>query len=339
MDWRAIVGVTALIVAFAPTASALFRQPPADGPPELGPYPESSSHIPTDEDEFLTAGPEVWAELVPLPEDGPVVWEGCSKTTPSTASLSAPALQGSLDPGDGTHRRCLSTASDASPASRPATSSFGVAPGRATSDTDPDRTASTASVAGSSWIAIGPSASPDTGPVAAAAITGLAGLAAWILYRRLSRDELLDNELRRRIRDLLDEEPGATAATIADRLDVHYETVRHHLRMLDEFDEIDEREFGSTHRYFPNHGRYSARDRTLLAACRDDSRRRLLETLADGDGRSSGALAEAADLARSTTSHHLSRLRDDGLVKRRRDGRRVIYELADGVRGRLSRIV
>lgn len=209
--------------------------------------------------------------------------------------------------------------------------STGVAPDRAR---QPDRSAGTASdgqteVAPTGWTR------EATPPSHVPVVAGLIALAAWILYRRLTRDRVLDNDLRRRVRDLVDDAPGVTAARIADELDVHYDTVRHHLRVLDEFDEIRVDRFGSTRRYFPNHGRYTADDRALLAALRVEPRRRALETLARDGGLSSGELAEAIGVAPSTASHHLAELEAAGLVERTRDGRSVRCELTQAAKAGL----
>jgi DNA-binding transcriptional ArsR family regulator len=42
-----------------------------------------------------------------------------------------------------------------------------------------------------------------------------------------------------------------------------------------------------------------------------------------------GELAEAADLNQSTVSQHLTRLRRDGILATRREGKSVYYHLAD----------
>jgi DNA-binding transcriptional ArsR family regulator len=67
----------------------------------------------------------------------------------------------------------------------------------------------------------------------------------------------------------------------------------------------------------------------LLALLGDRTRLALLHALTGGEADVS-TLTEACGAARPAVSQHLARLRLAGLVDTRKDGRRVIYSLADG---------
>ena len=62
----------------------------------------------------------------------------------------------------------------------------------------------------------------------------------------------------------------------------------------------------------------------VFNAVAEPQRRAILEFLA-GDERSVGDIVDALELAQPSVSKHLRVLRDVGLVRTRRDGRRVIY--------------
>lgn len=66
----------------------------------------------------------------------------------------------------------------------------------------------------------------------------------------------------------------------------------------------------------------------LFRTLGDASRVRILAMLAGGPTHV-GALAEAADISESAVSHHLRYLRQMRLVRARKDGRYVYYELDD----------
>jgi rhodanese-related sulfurtransferase/DNA-binding transcriptional ArsR family regulator len=66
---------------------------------------------------------------------------------------------------------------------------------------------------------------------------------------------------------------------------------------------------------------------TIGKAMANPSRLELLDLLAQGP-RSVEALADAAELGISTCSAHLQTLREAGLVRTRRDGKRIYYSLA-----------
>ena len=63
-----------------------------------------------------------------------------------------------------------------------------------------------------------------------------------------------------------------------------------------------------------------------LRALADDSRRTMLETLADGPA-TAGELAALLPIARPGVSRHLRVLREAGLVEVREEGQRRIYSL------------
>ena len=66
-------------------------------------------------------------------------------------------------------------------------------------------------------------------------------------------------------------------------------------------------------------------------ALADPTRRRIIESLADGES-AFGDLADQFDMSRPAVSQHLKVLREAGLVRVRKDAQRRIYRLdADGL--------
>lgn len=61
----------------------------------------------------------------------------------------------------------------------------------------------------------------------------------------------------------------------------------------------------------------------------DEATEAIMTRLADEGPASGGDLADALDRDPSTISHHLSRLEDEGLVERERDGRTVRNDLSE----------
>lgn len=59
----------------------------------------------------------------------------------------------------------------------------------------------------------------------------------------------------------------------------------------------------------------------------------------DPDACNVGELADAVDVAPSTTSHHLKELEAAGLIERRREGRRLLCRVDPGVLERLRSIL
>ena len=67
----------------------------------------------------------------------------------------------------------------------------------------------------------------------------------------------------------------------------------------------------------------------LMGALASTTRIRALFALLEVSELSAGDLAKAVGMSASATSHQLRVLRDLGLVKRRREGQRIYYALAD----------
>jgi DNA-binding transcriptional ArsR family regulator len=74
----------------------------------------------------------------------------------------------------------------------------------------------------------------------------------------------------------------------------------------------------------------------VFQALGDKTRISLMELLSGGE-MSVTALCNKLKLPQSSTSHHLSLLRLGGLVKNRREGKRVFYSIADLTKHRLGK--
>ena len=61
-------------------------------------------------------------------------------------------------------------------------------------------------------------------------------------------------------------------------------------------------------------------------ALSDPTRRRILELLSDHD-RTAGEIADAFDISKPSISHHLSTLKNAGLILDERRGQNIIYSL------------
>jgi len=67
-----------------------------------------------------------------------------------------------------------------------------------------------------------------------------------------------------------------------------------------------------------------------LKAMSDKTRREILNMLKDGD-MTAGDIAARFSMTQATVSHHLSVLKDGGLVTDRRNGKYIFYELSTSV--------
>ena len=68
-------------------------------------------------------------------------------------------------------------------------------------------------------------------------------------------------------------------------------------------------------------------DDELWSAVGDPSRRRVLDVLVRGGEASASALAEKVPVSRQAVSKHLGVLEDVGLIRRRKQGREVLFQV------------
>lgn len=184
---------------------------------------------------------------------------------------------------------------------------------------------------------------PDLGLPLDLAVTITAGAALAAvplirLYRRLDREELLDNPLRDRIYETIREEPGATAADVADTVDTSYHGARYHLDLLAEFEMVTKHRIEGSIRYaLAEEGDPESVRRAAVVS--EPRRASIVRALIDDDGLSTSEIARRADIAPATASHHLDRLQETGLVTKERDGVAVRHYIDEAAVADMPRAV
>lgn len=157
-------------------------------------------------------------------------------------------------------------------------------------------------------------------PVMVLVVTAITLSAATIvLYRRVSRDEILDNDLRSAILDLVEDEPGISPTEIAGELDVVTNTVIYHARILTETDYISTERSGQRTQYFVQ-GAADRRAVEMLAMLRRDAKRDVLVAARREPGLSISGLARRLGKHRSTVKRHVDDLVEADVLVAEPDG-------------------
>jgi predicted transcriptional regulator len=144
----------------------------------------------------------------------------------------------------------------------------------------------------------------------------------------------ITHETREAIYDHLLSEPGTYVSAFTDlpTVSAALGTVRYHLRVLEREGLIRSEKMRGKRRFFP----VGTDPDALSLALESESTSAILEALAESADTVSG-LADRIDRDPSTVSYHLSRLEEDGLVERERDGQAKINRLAPDVERVLER--
>jgi DNA-binding MarR family transcriptional regulator len=189
------------------------------------------------------------------------------------------------------------------------------------------------------------------GSVAGAVVAGAAtsvGLTAWFwpaqrtgllapLFSRLQRPRALDHRLRNDLMALVEQQPGIHVLEMCRRLGRPRGTVQHHVRKLEQLGLLVTH---AAHGYVCCYPRRGAAERQAAtdALLKSDATRRVLAAVVAAPGRTGTQLADELGLTRQTLHHHVSRLRQAGLVVADEAAGRVLrLRPSDGASALLAR--
>ena len=148
--------------------------------------------------------------------------------------------------------------------------------------------------------------------------------AALPFYTRLKKPEILDNDVRNAIYDIIRGSPGISARAVQRESELSWGTVVYHLRQLERHHLVVSRTLGRTRNYYENHGKYKGMEVQL--ACLQSPRALTLARLVLREpGMTQEALAEASGYPQPTTSYYVRKLKQAGLVEEHREGRYARY--------------
>lgn len=158
---------------------------------------------------------------------------------------------------------------------------------------------------------------PTTDPGQALSITvylaPLSGLVAFLLYRRLTRDEVLDNELRSRILKIVTDEPGTTPSDLTDTLDVSIAGVLYHVRVLVKHDYLLARRADGRITLFAK-GANDRDEHDLFSSMQSRAKRAVLDVVFENPGIGLSEAARRLDKDPSTVKYHADALIERGLI-------------------------
>ncbi|GEM_PF-3637282 len=144
------------------------------------------------------------------------------------------------------------------------------------------------------------------------------------LYTRLRQPEILDNDVRNRIYDIIRANPGISARAVHRESEQSWGTVVYHLRQLERHNLVVSRTMGRTRNYYENHGKYKGMEAQL--ACLQAPRAlTLARVILDNPGATQEQLVEKSGYPQPTTSYYVRKLRKAGLIDEAREGRYVRY--------------
>jgi DNA-binding transcriptional ArsR family regulator len=185
------------------------------------------------------------------------------------------------------------------------------------------------------YLAVGPREQDFSRAAMAAGGLALgAALAAWQsqglrllaapLYARVAPEELLDNDVRRRVHDHVRAHPGSDVKDTAQACLVSWSTAAYHLHRLEREGLLLSRRSGRSKRFFLNGAQPPARAEAI-GALRNPTSLAIARLVAEQPGLMQKEIAARLALPASTVSWHMRRLRELGVVREERRWRRAEY--------------
>lgn len=162
------------------------------------------------------------------------------------------------------------------------------------------------------------------------------GLASTSLLLALYETNPLENEVRKRVYEQVQEFPGLHLSELARNVEVDTNHAKYHLRVLEDRNLITSVRTDGYWRFYPreegqhfNRDLIDAQDKEVLSLLRRNVPFRITVFLLEHGEGYNQQFAEAADVSPSTSKYHLDKMDDAGMLDQRTEGRSVVYELED----------
>jgi DNA-binding MarR family transcriptional regulator/protocatechuate 3,4-dioxygenase beta subunit len=146
----------------------------------------------------------------------------------------------------------------------------------------------------------------------------LIGLLLIPLYTKIKREKVMDHFVRGRIFEYISQNPGVNYSAIKKRFNLTNGTVTYHLSMLERQDFIRSKHDGIYKRYFRNGSGAKLSDVEPMSV-----QLSIAKLVRERPGLTQKEIAKRVGSSKQLVSYHIRRMRDEGLLETRREGRSV----------------
>ena len=139
-------------------------------------------------------------------------------------------------------------------------------------------------------------------------------------FKRVSRNNILENSSRRMIYSCVTENPGIQLSDLKRSTGFSYKNLTYHLNVLTNFHLITSEECRNTTRYFENSGKFSQEERAMLMHLNHLSDRKIIETVLHHPGISRREISNQVGISGPSVSWHMHFLLNDRIIEQRKEG-------------------
>jgi len=145
------------------------------------------------------------------------------------------------------------------------------------------------------------------------------------LYAKLEKGDVLENELRTQIYDLIRSTPGIHAHGLGDKIQIGWGTLIYHLHVLEKNHYVTSLRDGRHKRFFPV-GLINWTERDKVAALRNETTKRIYDIIRQTPHVIQIQIAQTVGLSAPAVKWHVARLIGARLIEQKKVGRTIVYE-------------
>ncbi len=145
------------------------------------------------------------------------------------------------------------------------------------------------------------------------------------LFSRIDKDEILENEVRSRIFDAVEHNPGITIKEVTDVCDVGWGTAVYHLNRLEDEKLLVSQRHRQYRRYFKNGGSIVNGEKKAYSELKHETSQSLAKAVIESPGRMQKELCEEVGISAPVAHKYLDRLASAELVRKEKEWRTVRY--------------
>lgn len=145
------------------------------------------------------------------------------------------------------------------------------------------------------------------------------------LFSRIDKDEILENEVRSRVHDAVEHNPGITIKEVTEVCDIGWGTAVYHLKRLEDEKLLVSQRHRQYRRYFKNGGGIVNGEKTAFAELKHETSQSLAKAVIENPGSIQKELCEEVGISAPLAHKYLDRLADAELVRKEKEWRSVRY--------------
>lgn len=146
-------------------------------------------------------------------------------------------------------------------------------------------------------------------------------------FRITEHTNMFDNQNRLSIYTYIKNRPGAYIGEIVEKIGLDRGGVRHHINILKAQGKIEAYKDGGKTKYFENNSTYHAEEMKVISALQNETNKRIILEIFNGKCNTNMALACEIEVSRATISWYMKNLKEIGIIKEIRDGKRILYKI------------